>query len=60
MIEFAIRKIVVFIQVLVGDAQQWVGLLPFITDAGRGVARLETILAHAKKSGVNISLLEMM
>jgi sugar phosphate isomerase/epimerase len=35
-----------------GDAAQWMELFPQMTDAGRGVLDLHTILSHAKRSGV--------
>jgi sugar phosphate isomerase/epimerase len=41
-----------------GNAQQWVELFPFITDAGSGMLDLKTILSHAKKSGVDHFILE--
>jgi sugar phosphate isomerase/epimerase len=41
-----------------GNPQQWVELFPHITDAGMGVLDLKTILAQAKKSGVEHFILE--
>ena len=35
-----------------GNPQQWIELFPQITDAGSGVLDLQTIISHAKKSGV--------
>ena len=41
-----------------GNPQQWIELFPYITDAGSGVLDLKTILAHAKKSGVEHFIIE--
>ena len=41
-----------------GDPQQWIELFPYITDAGSGVLDLETILTHARKSGVDHFIIE--
>lgn len=41
-----------------GNAGQWIELFPHITDAGSGVLDLKTILAHAKKSGVEHFVVE--
>jgi TAT (twin-arginine translocation) pathway signal sequence./Xylose isomerase-like TIM barrel. len=41
-----------------GNPEQWVELFPYITDAGSGVLDLETILAHAKKSGMEHFIIE--
>lgn len=41
-----------------GNPQQWIELFPYITDAGKGVLDLKTILAHAGKSGVEHFIVE--
>lgn len=41
-----------------GTPQQWMELFPYITDAGSGVLDLKSILAHAKKSGVDHFIIE--
>ncbi|NJM26486.1 MAG: hypothetical protein HC859_14415 [Bacteroidia bacterium] len=35
-----------------GNPQQWIELFPNITDAGTGVLDLKSIIAHAKKAGL--------
>ena len=41
-----------------GDPSQWIALFPYMTDAGKGVLDLKTIVAHASKSGVEHFYLE--
>ena len=41
-----------------GNPKQWVELFPYIRDAGSGVLDLQTILSHAKKSGVTHFIVE--
>jgi sugar phosphate isomerase/epimerase len=41
-----------------GNMQEWMGLFPFLTDAGQGVLPLEEILCAAKKHGAQHLFLE--
>lgn len=41
-----------------GDMQQWMGLFPYLADAGAGILDLEGILTQAKKSGTKHFFLE--
>jgi sugar phosphate isomerase/epimerase len=41
-----------------GNAQQWVELFPYITDAGSGVIDLKTIISHAEKAGLEHFIIE--
>lgn len=41
-----------------GNPQQWMELFPNITDAGTGVLDLTTIIAHAKKTGLEHFIVE--
>jgi len=41
-----------------GDPSQWIELFPYLANAGTGVLDLETILSHAKKSGVEHFIVE--
>ncbi|MFN8346999.1 MAG: sugar phosphate isomerase/epimerase [Spirosomataceae bacterium] len=41
-----------------GDASQWIGLFPFMTDAGSGIIDLKAIMAKAQEIGVEHYIVE--